>query len=78
MTFFETHRHIEHIDFNLFFFKKLCVLCVYVFQKKVIQCVLKAYRELRVNKATPQYLIDFQAIISSFCKNTKIRDDANN
>ena len=34
MTFFETHRHIVHIAFDVFFFKKLCVLCVYVFQKK--------------------------------------------
>ena len=36
-TFFETHRHIEHIVFDVFFIRKtskyLCVLCVYVFQK---------------------------------------------
>ena len=42
MTFFETHRHIEHIDFMIKIHLKLCVLCVYVFQKKIIQYVLKA------------------------------------
>ena len=31
--FFETHRHIEHIDFMIKKRQKLCVLCVYVFQK---------------------------------------------
>ena len=39
MTLFETHRHIEHIVFLVFYLKKLCVLCVYVFQIKIKSCV---------------------------------------
>ena len=34
MTFFETHRHIEHIVFDIFSYK---TYVFYVFQKNVIQ-----------------------------------------
>ena len=36
MTFFETHRHMEHIVFIVKIHLKLCVPCAYVFQKKII------------------------------------------
>ena len=42
--FFETHRHIGHIVFDVFKKKKrqkLCVLCVYVFQKKIMSHLSK-------------------------------------